>query len=463
MNAINEASCDPTSARGPLSISLGPGWRLSGGASRLAGMSWVSPPLVAFVLLVGSITHAAGDRPTVHTVYPGQRLGSIAKRYQVSVEALSYANGISPSDIIRPGQELVIPDRSDSDGSRARKLRGAESRQAGEGSNGEEKAVTSEVSEPRDRSPEETQDRRALKHTVYPGQRLGGIAKRYGVSIQALCEANGIRRKAIITPGQELIIPGRFEPARTGGTARPARREGRTTANPQPPKKRRARSWSPYVASPRHSGYVNIVGHHSSWKGYLTGKKGRVLPAARRAASRVLAWPRQDKLIDVRLLGLLARVSDTFGGRALRVVSGWRMTSFARESRHKLGRAVDFRVVGVPNEALRDYVRTFSDVGVGYYPNSTFIHLDVRDAPAYWVDYAGPGEAPRYRKPIATAARATGEGPEDRGVPSAASAPATAEAAEGRTVAPADSTIEATGDVPERPAETESTSQEAAD
>jgi hypothetical protein len=34
-------------------------------------------------------------------------------------------------------------------------------------------------------------------------------------------------------------------------------------------------------------------------------------------------------------------------------------------------------------------------VGVGYYPNSSFVHLDVRETNTYWVDYAGPGEAPR--------------------------------------------------------------------
>jgi hypothetical protein len=113
-----------------------------------------------------------------------------------------------------------------------------------------------------------------------------------------------------------------------------------------------------------------------------------------------MAWPHKDKRMDGRLLGLLSQVSNTFGGRTLRVVSGWRMTSFARESRHRLGRAVDFRVVGVPNEVLRDYLRTFANVGVGYYPNSTFVHLDVRDTSAYWVDYAGPGEPPRYAKPV---------------------------------------------------------------
>jgi hypothetical protein len=34
---------------------------------------------------------------------------------------------------------------------------------------------------------------------------------------------------------------------------------------------------------------------------------------------------------------------------------------------------------------------------VGYYPNSSFIHLDVRkDRSAFWIDYSGPGERSMY-------------------------------------------------------------------
>jgi len=79
-------------------------------------------------------------------------------------------------------------------------------------------------------------------------------------------------------------------------------------------------------------------------------------------------------------------------------VSGYRTRSFFMDSRHKLSCAVDFSIPGVDNVAIRDYLRTLSDVGVGYYPNSSFVHLDVRDTNSYWVDYAGPGEAPRTNK-----------------------------------------------------------------
>jgi uncharacterized protein YcbK (DUF882 family) len=116
------------------------------------------------------------------------------------------------------------------------------------------------------------------------------------------------------------------------------------------------------------------------------------------AISRLLGATGKRPRVHRRLVRLLARVSDQFGGRPIRVVSGFRERSHSASSRHKLSRAIDFSIPGVPNRALRDYLRTFSAVGVGYYPNSTFVHFDVRKKSAYWVDYSGPGEGPRYAR-----------------------------------------------------------------
>jgi uncharacterized protein YcbK (DUF882 family) len=104
--------------------------------------------------------------------------------------------------------------------------------------------------------------------------------------------------------------------------------------------------------------------------------------------------------VDDRLIRLLVQVSDHFGGRKLYIISGFRAAGgFTRESsRHVEGKAIDFRMDRVSNTDLRDYCRQLPDVGVGYYPNSTFIHLDTRSESAYWVDYSRSGEAPRYRR-----------------------------------------------------------------
>jgi predicted esterase len=44
-------------------------------------------------------------------------------------------------------------------------------------------------------------------HTVASGQSLGKIAKRYNVSIAAICNANGITRREKLKEGQRLLIP----------------------------------------------------------------------------------------------------------------------------------------------------------------------------------------------------------------------------------------------------------------
>jgi uncharacterized protein YcbK (DUF882 family) len=250
------------------------------------------------------------------------------------------------------------------------------------------------------------------EHVVQPGQTLGKIAKRYQLSIDELCEANDIKRSAKLKPGQRLALPGDDcddEPGKTakqpiGRADRSPASVGRGSGTKQRLGNARNASFSRYLKPATKRGFVHVLGHHGEFKGQLVGKSGKLQPKAVLALSKVLAWPRTDFVMDKRLLLMLAKLSDAFGGRMLRVVSGYRTTSFSSESKHPLGRACDFHIPGVPNSALRDYARTFNDVGVGYYPNSTFIHLDVRDYDAYWVDYSGPGEAPR-RHPTAVAKR----------------------------------------------------------
>ena len=105
-----------------------------------------------------------------------------------------------------------------------------------------------------------------------------------------------------------------------------------------------------------------------------------------------------------RLAQLIYTVAQHFDFKKVLVVAGYRAPRVAREkgnpkSPHKKGLACDFRIDGVPNTELRDYERTLPKVGVGYYPNSEFVHLDVRDKhSAFWIDYSRPGERARYSK-----------------------------------------------------------------
>jgi hypothetical protein len=105
--------------------------------------------------------------------------------------------------------------------------------------------------------------------------------------------------------------------------------------------------------------------------------------------------------VDARLVERLELAVDHFrkaGERAhVVLVSGYRPRSTG--SYHSTGRAVDFRIEGVTNEALVAFCKTLPDTGCGYYPNSLFVHMDVREPGAghvSWIDASKPGETPHY-------------------------------------------------------------------
>lgn len=111
--------------------------------------------------------------------------------------------------------------------------------------------------------------------------------------------------------------------------------------------------------------------------------------------------------MSTRLAQLIYQVDQHFDFKRILVVAGYRAPRIAREkgnpkSPHKKGVACDFRIEGVANTELRDFERTLPRVGVGYYPNSDFVHLDVDPSRvkhnAFWIDYSGPGERARYSK-----------------------------------------------------------------
>lgn len=323
--------------------------------------------LCSLLLLAWVGLASAASSPRYHTVAGGQRLGSIAKRYGVSVDAICTANGIERSQRLKVGQKLLVPAKDDKDGSMTRRQYGPpEGKEARDGGSAE--TLLASTREPA----------RPSTHRVYAGQRLESIARRYQVSIEALCDANRLRRHDKLKPGQVLIIPGSLP---DGGLSKVGEREDDKPASTKSIKK----------------GFVDLSTYTTRYRGVVFDKKGKVAPGAVESISKLFAATGSRPRVDARLIALLADVSEHFGGRPMRVVSGWRDHSYFEDSRHKHSQAVDFSIQGVTNTELRDYVRRFRNCGVGYYPNSSFVHLDVRESAAYWVDYAGPGEAPRSK------------------------------------------------------------------
>jgi len=103
----------------------------------------------------------------------------------------------------------------------------------------------------------------------------------------------------------------------------------------------------------------------------------------------------QTKPIDANLLDLLFAISTTLEiERPLHIISGYRSPKTnallrkrgkpaAKNSYHLQGKAVDIRVPGYRLSALRQVSTQLRGGGVGYYPRSRFLHVDVGPI-RYW-------------------------------------------------------------------------------
>lgn len=126
-------------------------------------------------------------------------------------------------------------------------------------------------------------------------------------------------------------------------------------------------------------------------------KKGRYLDKGLENIDYMLRCRLTDEMIDIdpKLIALLDNIQDHFGGKRIEIISGYRSPELnnrlrrrkrgvAKRSYHMEGKAVDFRIEGVPTIAVRDYARSLKAGGVGYYARSDFVHIDVGDRVYFW-------------------------------------------------------------------------------
>jgi uncharacterized protein YcbK (DUF882 family) len=66
------------------------------------------------------------------------------------------------------------------------------------------------------------------------------------------------------------------------------------------------------------------------------------------------------------------------------------VTGVAKNSQHMQAKAIDIRVPGVATRTLRDAALSLHGGGVGYYPVSQFVHVDV--GPVRQWTFAGSGD-----------------------------------------------------------------------
>ncbi len=262
------------------------------------------------------------------------------------------------------------------------------------------------------------------EYIVARGETLGEIAENLHVSVRDLAEANHLHEPYLLRHDRRLRLPSNVSEdliRQYGGSPAPrnsSTSQGTTAANA------RVQTGSRTPPTSSGTGARNPPTHTSRYRPPLRTRWG--IPAApgfvrlirestgvqqsvalRRVGPRVLGIMRSflrsnngnTRAINPELLRKLARVSDHFGGRRIHVISGYRpfrRGQWTAHSNHNFGRAMDFRVEGVPNRLLRDFCRTIPMTGCGYYPRSVFVHMDVRSESAYWVDWSRPGQRPIY-------------------------------------------------------------------
>jgi len=133
--------------------------------------------LVALVLALSNVLPAFAD--TAYTVRPGDTLFLISLRFNVSMQSIIAANGITNPNLVFAGQVLIIP-------------------------------TGGSAPAPQPNPPPSTGNR---TYVVQTGDWLAKIAVRFGVSLGSLLAANGLTINSRIFPGQVLIIPGGGAPA----------------------------------------------------------------------------------------------------------------------------------------------------------------------------------------------------------------------------------------------------------
>lgn len=135
-------------------------------ANRLANPNLIRVGQVLTIPKAGGTT-IPPTTTTKHTVLAGETLYGIALRYKVTVQQIVTANKITNPNLIRVGQVLTIPTRSQTT------------------------------------PPPAT----TVKYTVKAGDTLYSIARRYNTTVLAIARANNISNLNLIRPGQVLTIP----------------------------------------------------------------------------------------------------------------------------------------------------------------------------------------------------------------------------------------------------------------
>jgi LysM repeat protein len=165
---------------------------LPGPANPIAAPSTLAPTATSTSTVAPAARDDSNQQPTVYTVQLGDTLASIARQFGIGAAALAKANNITNPDLIWVGQTLTLPGPGNTNSDSGNQV-GTPSATATPAATAEPTAV-----------PLPTQK----LHVVQPGETLSQIARKYGVTVDAIVAANGLGSADVIGVGVRLLIPG---------------------------------------------------------------------------------------------------------------------------------------------------------------------------------------------------------------------------------------------------------------
>lgn len=126
--------------------------------------------------------------------------------------------------------------------------------------------------------------------------------------------------------------------------------------------------------------------------------KGEYLPQSLDDINYILRDIRTGRVgsIDTHLLDLLFAIQQRLGTtEPFQIVSGYRTPQsnallrkkkkgVAKRSFHIFGKAADIRIPGFSTKEVRQAAKSLKGGGVGYYPQSHFVHVDVGPVRYWW-------------------------------------------------------------------------------
>ncbi|MEJ8573303.1 LysM peptidoglycan-binding domain-containing M23 family metallopeptidase [Microbaculum marinum] len=151
---------------------------------------------------LGSVPSGSGNGTTV-IVGPGETVYSISQRYGVPANALMSVNGLGSASAVQPGQTLIIPVFSQAQNGWVR----PDPASTGVKVAGPAPISAAPVAAASGSSSASVPAGGAM-HTVTSGQTVYSLGRMYGVSPNAIIEANNLQAPYGVRIGQKVRIPG---------------------------------------------------------------------------------------------------------------------------------------------------------------------------------------------------------------------------------------------------------------